>query len=60
MDDLPQSTDELLAAGDRSLARSHKLIAHLDELLVRSEQLLSEDDSPLAPTIDLRETDQSR
>lgn len=60
MDDLPPSTDELLAAGDRSLARSHKLIAHLDELLVRSEQLLSDDGSIPPAEIDLRDTEPPR
>lgn len=33
MDQLPITTDEVLANGDRLIARSRRLIAELDELL---------------------------
>lgn len=62
MEDLPPSTDELVAQGDRALARSHRLIAKLDELLDRSHALLADEDVSERPDrlVDLRETDVPR
>ena len=63
MEDLPPSTDELVAQGDRAIARSNQLIARLDELLQRSHDLLGDgnaDDPPSRRAIDLRETDVRR
>jgi hypothetical protein len=62
VEDLPPSTDELVAQGDRAIARSHELIARLDELLQRSHDLLSdsETDQPPSDVIDLRRTDLPR
>lgn len=62
VDELPPSTDELVAQGDRALARSHQLIAKLDELLKRSHDLLADGDGadPQQRVIDLRDTDVRR
>lgn len=62
MEELPPSTDELVAQGDRALARSQQLIAKLDELLKRSRDLLADGQvaEPSQRVVDLRETDVSR
>lgn len=62
VEDLPPSTDELVAQGDRALARSHRLIAKLDELLDRSHAILADGDDGVnsAQVVDLRETDVPR